>query len=245
MNFPRFHVPRIGPADVGDAITLPDAVAHHAMRVLRLDTDESIVLFDGAGGEYLATLERVGKTGANARLQRFTAVERECAHAVTLVQAILASDAMDFAIRKSVELGVARIVPLISERTQRSGALRDAKRREHWQSIAIAACEQCGRNRVPKIETTQIFDDCLRESGASRAVAIAALEATHSLAAAARQSAPHYILIGPEGGFTPREVKHAIECGAIDVHLGSRVLRAETAALAAIVTIAAVTETSR
>ncbi|HVE50899.1 MAG TPA: 16S rRNA (uracil(1498)-N(3))-methyltransferase [Casimicrobiaceae bacterium] len=244
MSFARFHVQRIAPAGVGDAMVLPDAVAHHATRVLRLDTDATIVLFDGAGGEYVATLERVGRSDANARLQRFIAIERENAHAVTLAQAILASDAMDLAIRKAVELGVARVVPLISERTQRSGALRDGKRHEHWRSIAIAACEQCGRNRVPDVEVPQSFDDYLREANTDRMVAIASPAAPQSLAGLARRTLPDLILIGPEGGFTAREVEHAMARGAIDVNLGSRVLRAETAALAALVTIAAVAEAS-
>lgn len=244
---PRFHVPsQLSPALVGTTITLPDEVAHHVVRVLRLDGGAPLTLFDGSGGEYLATLVEAGKRGSTARLERFDAVERESPLEVTLVQAVLAADAMDYAIRKAVELGVTAVTPIVATRSQFSlGGERGEKRLAHWRGIAIAGCEQCGRNRVPPIASPQPLEAWLATVSPERPSVIAAPAAAISLAAVAARTPPIAIAIGPEGGFTEAEYSLAVEKGIVPVHLGPRVLRAETAGVAALAILAAVAGDAR
>lgn len=244
---PRFHVPsQLSPALVGTTIALPDAVAHHVVRVLRLDVGASVTLFDGIGGEYLATLVDAGKRGASARLERFDAVERESPLEVTLVQAVLPADAMDYAIRKAVELGVTAFAPIVATRSQVSpGGERGEKRLARWRGIAIAACEQCGRNRVPSIAPAQSLEAWLGNASTERPTVIAAPAADVSLAAFAARTPPVAIVIGPEGGFTEAELALAVDRRIVPVHLGPRVLRAETAGVAALAMLAAVAGDAR
>lgn len=241
MTAPRFFIADgIAPGQAGGAIALPESVAHHATRVLRLSVENALTLFDGRGGEYSATLSRVDKRGAIARLDAFDPVERESPLDVTLVQSVLATDAMDYAVRKAVELGVTRIVPVIAERSQRSLAgEKGEKRLMHWRSIAIAACEQCGRNRVPEVEAPLSFEAWLHGVAVRGTVAMAGPGARESLASLAAREVPHQLLIGPEGGFSDAEMAAGIARGAVAVHLGPRVLRAETAAVAALAMLAA------
>src|SRR5512135_334458 len=151
MAAPRFFAPlELAPEIVGTVVTLPQAAAHHATRVVRLAVGDALTLFNGEGGEYAATLITIDRKAVTVRVDAFDPVERESPLAVTLAQAVAANDAMDYAIRKAVELGVASIAPLV---TERSAPLppgeRADKRLAHWRQIVIAACEQCGRNRVP------------------------------------------------------------------------------------------------
>lgn len=238
---PRFYVAKpLSAAMIGTTIDLPDAVAHHVVRVLRLPAGAQVVLFDGTGGEYRATLLDIGSRPARAVLQYHDAVDRESPLQVTLVQSIIATDAMDFAVRKSVELGVAAIEPVIAARSQFALAGgRGDKRLAHWRAIAIAACEQCGRNRVPPIAAPQPMNDWLRTQRVSVAV-MASPSAKVALAAFARTNCPAAVVIGPEGGFTDAERALAVESGVVEVHLGPRVLRAETAGVAALAMLAAV-----
>lgn len=244
---PRFQVPStLSPTLVGTTIALPDAVAHHVVRVLRLDSGASVTLFDGTGGEYLATLVEAGKRGATARLERFEAVERESPLEVTLVQAVLAADAMDYAIRKAVELGVGAVTPIVAARSQFSLAgERGEKRMAHWRGIAIAACEQCGRNRIPPIASPQPLEAWLATVNPEHPSVMAAPGATVSLAAFAAHTPPGAIVIGPEGGFTDAELSLAVDKRIVLVHLGPRVLRAETAGVAALAMLAAVAGDAR
>lgn len=243
---PRFHVPTLAPALVGTPIALPGEVAHHVVRVLRLDSGAALTLFDGSGGEYAATLVETGKRGAIARLERFDAIERESPLDVTIVQSVLAADAMDYTIRKAVELGVAAIAPVIAARSQFSLAGgRGERRLAHWRGIAIAACEQCGRNRVPAIEMPQPLEAWLGGADSKRPAVIAAPGAAQSLAAFAARTLPVAILIGPEGGFTESEVARAVAERIVPVHLGPRVLRADTAGVAALAMLAAIAGDAR
>lgn len=242
---PRFHVrSQLSPALVGTTIALPDEVAHHVVRVLRLDVGAGFTLFDGTGGEYLATLVESGKRGSTARLERFDAVERESPLEVLLVQAVLATDAMDYAIRKAVELGVTAVAPIVAKRSQPLGE-RGEKRLAHWRRIAIAACEQCGRNRVPSIDSAQSLEAWLQAASTERPVVMAAPAADMSLATFAARTPPAAILIGPEGGFTEAEHSLALDKGIVPIHLGPRVLRAETAGVAALAMLAAVAGDAR
>jgi len=234
MTAPRFFLPSpLAPALAGSTVELPDAAAHHAVRVVRLAVGAALTLFDGTGGEYAATLVRADRRGAAVRIEGFEAVERESPLAVTLAQAVAANDAMDYAIRKTTELGVTSIQPLL---TARSAPLppgeRADKRVLHWRQVAIAACEQCGRNRVPEVLPPQRLEDWLAAWTGSGIVL--APDAQCPLAALAPTAAPVALLIGPEGGFDARELQAARARGFHAVRIGPRVLRTETAAAAAL-----------
>jgi 16S rRNA (uracil1498-N3)-methyltransferase len=186
-----------------------------------LAVGDVLTLFSGNGGEYAAMLVRVDKRGAAVRIVAFDPVERESPLAVTLAQSVAGNDAMDYAVRKAVELGVTAVQPLI---TTRSAPLpageRTEKRLAHWRQVSIAACEQCGRNRVPEIAAPQTFSVWLAAWEGSGLVLTAG--AATSLAAAAQPAAPIALLVGPEGGFTEREVDAADAAGFLGVRLGAR-----------------------
>jgi len=234
MATPRFYAPLDLAADaVGRTIELPEAVAHHATRVVRLGLGAALTLFTGHGGEFATTLAHVDKRGAAVRIDAFDPIERESPLAVVLVQAIAANDAMDYAVRKTTEAGVSAIQPLI---TARSAPLpageRGDKRHAHWQQVAIAACEQCGRNRIPAIHVAQTFAAWL---AAASGDAIALLpEALHDLASLPAPAATMALLVGPEGGWDAAEMTAMRTRGIATVRLGPRVLRTETAGVAAL-----------
>jgi 16S rRNA (uracil1498-N3)-methyltransferase len=234
MAAPRFFVPAgLAPGQVGATIALHEAAAHHATRVLRLAGGDALTLFDGTGGEYAVTLAHVDKRGATVRVEAFLPIDRESPLAVTLAQGIAANDAMDYAIRKATELGVTSIQPLV---TARSAPLppgeRGDRRLAHWRGVAIAACEQSGRNRVPEVRPAQGVSQWLEAWTGSGIVF--APDAQCSLAALAQPPAPVALLIGPEGGFDEREMRAARARDFHPVRLGPRVLRTETAAAASL-----------
>jgi 16S rRNA (uracil1498-N3)-methyltransferase len=226
--------------------TLPEGAARHVAQVLRMRVGDPLALFTGIGGEYAATIAGVDRRGVVVRVGRHDAVERESPWPVTLVQAVIAADMMDLVVRRAVELGVGAVVPIRSARSQHMPSERTARRTAHWRQIAIAACEQCGRNRVPEILPVTPFATWVDASDGTRA-AIAMLDATaqRSLAQIAASATPRAIVVGPEGGFTAEELRAAGERGATRVHLGGRTLRAETAALAALATINALAGDAR
>ena len=234
MLVPRFHVAlALGPDAVGAVVELPAAVAHHAVRVLRLAEGRALALFDGRGGECAATLLHAGKRGASVRIDRFDPVERESALGVTLAQAVIANDRMDHAVRKATELGASALQPVLTARSAPHPAGEAAeRRRHHWQQVAVAACEQCGRNRVPRVALALPLAQWLaawRGSGL-----VLAPEANESLSTLAQPAGPLALLVGPEGGFAPDEVAAAEHAGWRAVGLGPRVLRADTAGPAAL-----------
>jgi len=234
MGAPRFYNPvPIGAEKAGAVIELDESAAHHATRVLRLAAGDAVTLFDGTGGEFDATLERVDKRGATVRLLRFVPAERESPLAVTLAQAIAANAAMDSALRKATELGVTSIQPLVTARSSPLPAGERAdKRLAHWRQVAIAACEQCGRNRVPDVAPPRPLADWLREWTGSGVLFVPG--ARQSLAAIAHPPSKLALLIGPEGGFDAREVAAAQAKGFEAIALGPRVLRTGTAVAAAL-----------
>jgi 16S rRNA (uracil1498-N3)-methyltransferase len=238
---PRFHLPSgMGPDVVGTEMALPDAPAHHAVRVLRLTVGAAITLFTGDGGEFAATLVRADKRSAWVRIERFDPVEREAPMAITLVQGIAANDAMDTIVRRSVELGVAAIQPVVSARGARfPDGERGAKRLAHWRQIAVAACEQCGRNRVPDVHEVVELDAWLagRVDADMNPAIILAPEAEHSLVQHSMPGPAFQLLVGPEGGWTAAEVARAVHVGSIAARLGPRVLRTETASAAGLAAI--------
>ena len=239
MGAPRFFSPLpVGMDNAGRVIELGESAAHHATRVLRLAAGDALTLFDGTGGEFDATLERVDKRGATVRVLRFVPVERESPLAVTLAQGIAANDAMDSALRKATELGVTSIQPLVTARSSPLPAgERAEKRLLHWRQVAIAACEQCGRNRIPDVATPRPFADWLREWTESGVILVPAVR--RSLAAIAQPGSKFALLVGPEGGFDAGEIAAAQANGFASLALGPRVLRTETAATAGLAIVQA------
>jgi 16S rRNA (uracil1498-N3)-methyltransferase len=236
---PRFFVPRpLAPGLVGETIALHEAAAHHATRVLRLAVGDALTLFDGVEGEYAATLVRADKRGASVHVLRYERIDRESTLAVTLAQAIAAADAMDQAVRKATELGVAAIQPLV---TARSAPLppgeRGDKRLVHWRQIVVAACEQCGRNRVPAVLPPQSLGAWLAAWNGGGI--LLAPEADRSFTELAPPPVPLALMVGPEGGFDSREVAAARARGFHAVRVGPRVLRTGTAAAAGLAVVQA------
>ena len=200
---------------------------------------DPLTLFDGAGGEFAATIARIDRRGVAVRVGAFDPVEREMAHPTTLVQSIIASDMMDLVVRKAVELGVAAIVPVIAERSQRAPETRTAKRVDRWRQIAVSACEQCGRNRVPAIADVAPFSSWLDRQADASGIAMLVADAPTAYGALLRERVPRFVVVGPEGGFVSQEISAAKRRGARLTRLGAPVLRAETAALAALAAVVA------
>jgi 16S rRNA (uracil1498-N3)-methyltransferase len=239
MSAPRFHCPGdLAAGDVNSDYSLPDAAAHHALRVLRLAVGDRLTLFTGTGGEFAATLVRADKRNAVVHIDRFDAIERESALAVTLVQGIAATDAMDHAVRRAVELGAAAIQPVLTTRSARMpDGERGDKRLAHWRQIVVAACEQCGRNRIPPLRDAVTLERWLGGRSATMPGFVLLPEAEVSLADATRPGDALDLAVGPEGGLSSEEVAQAVRAGMQSVRLGPRVLRTETAALAALAAI--------
>ncbi|MEP6679828.1 MAG: 16S rRNA (uracil(1498)-N(3))-methyltransferase [Betaproteobacteria bacterium] len=235
---PRLCVPELaGELAAGRDVALPAGVAHHAAKVLRLRVGDRVTLFSGAGGEFAATMLRIDRRSVTAHVESFEDVEREVALTTILVQSVVASDAMDYAIRKSVELGATAVQPVI---TARSAPLpagpRAVQRQARWRNIAIAACEQCGRNRLPDVRDTVALDAWLAARDVASAGIVLALDAPRTLALLPPALALD-ILIGPEGGLTADEVARAERAGLAAVRLGPRVLRVETAGCAVLAAV--------
>jgi 16S rRNA (uracil1498-N3)-methyltransferase len=227
--------PRLfAPVDLslGAEIGLTERAARHLM-VLRLRNGDAITLFNGQGAEYAAELTRVAAGQALARVLSRHDSERESPLSIVLAQGISGGDRMDMAVQKSTELGVSKIVPLASERSVvRLSSDRAEKRVAHWRNIVIAACEQCGRNRVPEVTAITDISDFYQETGAGLRLLLAP-DMGHNL----KQLLPPRevtLLVGPEGGLTAREREDAERSGFVPVRFGPRVLRTETAPLAVI-----------
>ncbi|HLX79337.1 MAG TPA: 16S rRNA (uracil(1498)-N(3))-methyltransferase [Burkholderiales bacterium] len=211
-------------------LALPENSAHHAARVLRLREGDPVVLFDGRGGEYDARLFMPGRGQVVAEIGQWREVERESPLAVTLVQAVSSGEKMDFTIQKAIELGVAAIQPVLTAKSVvRLSAEREAKKLAHWKRIAIAACEQCGRNRIPEIREPVALDRYKAPAGAK---ILLSPSGTGKLAGFA--TGPLALAAGPEAGFSPEEEQLLLRAGFETVRLGPRILRTETAALAAL-----------
>ena len=210
---------------------LAEDTAHHAARVLRLREGEPVVLFDGRGGEYEARLFMPGRGRVMAEIGERRAIERESPLAVTLVQAVSSGEKMDFTIQKAVELGVAAIQPVLTVKSLvRLNGMREAKKLAHWRRIAIAACEQCGRNRIPEIGEPLPLHRYRAKQESSKIVLSPAAEI--KIGDLARS--PLTLAVGPEAGFSGDEERMLELAGFTPVGLGPRVLRTETAALVAL-----------
>ena len=235
---PRFFVDQ--PLHAGDALALPIATARH-VQVLRLQPGAALRLFDGRGGEWAARIERIGRSEVSVRLGLHDAVDRELALPVTLALGMPANERMDTVVEKATELGVAVIQPLLCERSVlRLSGERSQKKVAHWRSVAVAACEQSGRTRVPLIEPVRSLPEWLRAlpaDGAARWVASLG-DGAAALASMLPARSGVVALSGPEGGLAPAEDELARAAGFVPVSLGPRVLRADTAPLALLALLA-------
>lgn len=235
---PRFHCPV--PLTLGAELELPAAAARH-VQVLRLQPGGVITLFNGEGGEHSATILRMGRSDVAVRVDSFEAVEREPRRHVHLALGMPANERMDWLVEKAAELGVASVQPLhTAHSVLRLSGERATKKQGHWQQVAVAACEQCGGNRVPTVLPVAELASWLRgsENIAPLRCVLSLAEGTRPLADVLRlqpSDAPVLFLSGPEGGLSPTEDAQARAAGFEPVTLGPRVLRAETAALAALV----------
>ena len=237
---PRLFVDH--PLSPGLAFSLPSGAARH-VQVLRLQPGAALTLFDGTGGEWRASVTQMGRSDVHVRLDAHDAVERELPLSVTLVLGMPANERMDTLVEKATELGVAAIQPLVCQRSVlRLSGERAQKKVAHWQAVAVSACEQSGRTRVPRIEPVLAFDDWLVRRSASAApnaapnatlrvvLSFSGAQVTATLAAASPGGL--LCLSGPEGGLTEGEEAQALAAGFAPVLLGPRVLRADTAPLA-------------
>jgi 16S rRNA (uracil1498-N3)-methyltransferase len=230
---PRFYCPQ--PLAAGAIVDLPEAVAHHLF-VVRMQPGDALTLFDGRGAQYRASLLDSGKKRASARVEEHQAVDLELPYVLTLAQGLPEGSKMDWIIEKAVELGVAGIVPLAAQRSVvRLSAERAEKRHAHWQGVIVAASEQCGRNRLAQLAPLMDFERFIATQDAQPRILFSP-RATQSLADWARAAGPQAatLMVGPEGGFSEQEKQTAIRAGALALSLGPRVLRTETAGLAAI-----------
>jgi 16S rRNA (uracil1498-N3)-methyltransferase len=225
----------------GKGVGLPEQAGLHLTRVLRLEPGTPLTLFDGNGGEYAGTLERDGKTWW-AKVGAHDPVERESPLDITLLQGVARGERMDLIVQKATELGVARIVTVLAERSVvKVDEKQRNRKREHWQAVAVAACEQCGRNRVPAVSEPRGLGDVIAALPASSARFLLAADGAETLPAFAARTRgqPVVLLIGPEGGIADNERQYASANGFVTCSLGPRILRTETAGLAALAALQA------
>lgn len=232
---PRFFID--APLRAGGSCVLSEDAAHHAIHVMRLRAGDSVTLFNGRGGEYAGRIASIERLRIAADILEHDPVERESALRVTLVQAVSTGDRMDFTVRKAVELGVAEIQPVLGARSvAKPRGERADTRRAHWQKVAVSACEQCGRNRIPVIQPLVVAAAAYRPEGSDTSQKI--LLSPHAelrFSAACDKARESFILAsGPEAGFNAEEEAAFVYSGFVPASLGPRVLRTETAALAAL-----------
>lgn len=219
----------------GESIRLEGDRAHYLSRVLRLEAGADFVVFNGQGGEFEARVERVERDAVWARVGAFTAVERESPLNITLVPGISRGERMDFTVQKAVELGVRTIAPVTTERSAvRLDGARRSRRLEHWRGIVLNACQQCGRTRIPLVEEITSLDQWLETASKSAASRLVLSPRGTLSADDVEVEKDVVLLIGPEGGFSQRELERVSQSGFRALSLGPRILRTETAAVAAL-----------
>jgi 16S rRNA (uracil1498-N3)-methyltransferase len=234
MRIPRIYTDQ--PLRPGSEVLLPEQAGEHVARVLRLERGHPLILFNGDGGECDAQLASLAKRAVTANVIAQRAADRESTLRLTLAQSIARGEKMDWILQKATELGVSRIVPLVTERTEvKLDEERAERRLAHWRSVLASACEQCGRNLLPELEPPQRLDrwlGALDAAGAARLALLPEGESTLRHLPSVENGA--IVVVGPEGGFSENDVamlKHAQFAG---LRLGPRVLRTETAGIAAL-----------
>lgn len=239
MRKVRIHVEL--PLAVGDQLKLPGQAAEHVARVLRMAAGDPVTLFNGDGRDYQATLLAAGKRDVLVSIDGTQEVATESPLVLTLAQAIGRGEKMDWIVQKATELGVARIVPLLTARTQvQLDAARARKRVEHWRAVAVGACEQSGRARLPELMAPQALPEWLAQVDAAPGLRLALEPGAGSRLRTLHFTVPHGILVvGPEGGLGEGDLQHLRAAGFAGVSLGPRILRTETAGLAALAALQA------
>jgi 16S rRNA (uracil1498-N3)-methyltransferase len=233
MRLRRVYVD--APLEPGTRVTLEGSAASHVTRVLRLRVGESLTLFNGKGGEHAASIDKSHGGEVALLVGEHHPIERESPFPITLAQGVSRGERMDLVVQKSTELGVSRLVPVLTERSVvRLDAQQANRKSKHWRAIAIAACEQCGRNRLPEVGLPAQLRELLREPAGDRARLLLSPDAARRIEDVPRPANGVTVLIGPEGGLSEEELGHAQAAGFTAVHLGPRVLRTETAAIAAL-----------
>ena len=237
------RIPRIYTAQalvVGTEILLPEQAGEHAVRVLRLERGHPLILINGDGFEYDAELASLAKRAVTAIIKQARAVDREAALPITLVQSIARGEKMDWILQKATELGVSRIVPLVTERTEvKLDEERAERRMAHWDSVIESACEQCGRTTLPALAPPQRIDRWLTtlESDGLRLAMIPEGETT--VRELPSTDAGVIVVVGPEGGLSEQDVAMLRQADFLGLKLGPRILRTETAGVAAIAALQA------
>jgi 16S rRNA (uracil1498-N3)-methyltransferase len=239
MRIPRIYVPQ--PLRAGREIELPVQAGEHIARVLRLDRGHPLRLFNGDGGEYSGELASLAKRAVTARVLEAAPVpDRESPLRITLGQGVARGEKMDWILQKATELGVARIVPLVTDRTEvKLDAERAERRVSHWEAVIASACEQCGRNRLPRIGEPMRLADWAAALDDAAGVRLALDPQgdvdvrTLSIERAAT------LAVGPEGGFSEHDLATLAQAGFVGLRLGPRILRTETAGLAALAALQA------
>ena len=233
---PRFYLDAALRA--GTSVVLPEDSAHHAVHVLRIRTGEDVVLFNGRGGEFAARVASIQRLKVLVDVLEHRALERESPLRMVLVQGVSAGERMDFTVRKAVELGVAEIRPVLAAASvARPKGERAAARQAHWQKIAVAACEQCGRNRVPVVHP--MVDAAAYEDASAGKKILLAPQAELRFSQACKGGSDFTVAAGPEAGFNGQEEAALLDAGFVPARIGPRVLRTETAGLAALAALSA------
>lgn len=228
------------PLSIGTEFALPEDAFRHLVQALRMRPGDRFVAFNGQGGEYRASLVDVAKRGATAKTESFDAADRESPLQLTLAQCIAKGDRMDYTVQKAVELGVTRIVPLLSSRSVvRVDSERWERKTEHWQGVIASACEQSGRTRLPALDAPQALERWLDAPRPPSLELTLDPRAGTTLHAVPRPEGAVTLLVGPEGGLSDAEVAHAQRSGFQGLRVGPRVLRTETAGVAVLAAIQA------
>lgn len=239
MRLTRVHVE----ADLlpGAEIALPEGAATHLMRVLRLQVGDACVLFNGDGCDYASRIVAVGKRDVEVEVLSVLALSNESPLRITLLQSVARGEKMDWIVQKATELGVAALVPVASERSEvKLDSERASKRVAHWRSVVVAACEQSGRASVPAVAMPTSLPEALAALSAGSRRLLLDPEATHGLGDQKEGDCRELVFaIGPEGGWSPRDIASLHAAGFNGMRLGPRVLRTETAGIAAIAALLA------
>lgn len=239
MRTIRIHVDQ--PLDVSQEIELPAQAAEHVGRVLRMQTGDPLTVFNGDGHDYATVIVAMGKRELRVRVEAKLAVQNESPLSLTLAQGVARGEKMDLIVQKATELGVVRIVPLLTERSEvKLDPVRAEKRLAHWRAVAASACEQCGRARLPLISPAQSLGTWLAELVDDGALRLALLpQASRSTRELRFGAAGGLLVVGPEGGLGERDIGALAQAGFEGLRLGPRILRTETAGLAAMAALQA------
>jgi len=232
MRIPRIYVDQA--LSIQQNTSLDEAASRHVIKVLRMEVGRRLVLFNGHGGEFQATINSVNKKNVEVKVTDFCGLERESPLSIELAIGVSRGERMDWIVQKATELGVSCITPLFTERTEvKLNGERSRKKVQHWEQIAISACEQCQRNRLPKIKPLQNLTKWLPSTEADHKVVLHHRANSEALK---KDQVPRSIalLIGPEGGLSDSEINSTLGLGFSSLSLGPRIFRTETAPIVAL-----------